>query len=138
MFITRRRGRLNSALPALTDSAVVAKFCKIPRTGLSGSLRRHTGTMAWLDGCVRTRGRPAGSRCHGRDLKEETYLMPTLNRRAAGRRRAWGRGPIILKFDSLERRELLAAAPPRSRRLFARHDRTPPTGVTASRCRARS
>ena len=29
--------------------------------------------------------------------------MPTLNRRAAGRRRAWGRGPIILKFDSLER-----------------------------------
>jgi hypothetical protein len=38
--------------------------------------------------------------------------MPTLNRRAAGRRRAWGRGPIILKFDSLERRELLTAAPP--------------------------
>ncbi len=38
--------------------------------------------------------------------------MPTLNRRAAGRRRAWGRGPIILKFDSLERRELLAGAPP--------------------------
>ncbi len=36
--------------------------------------------------------------------------MPTLNRRAAGRRRAWGRGPIILKFDSLERRELLSAA----------------------------
>ena len=38
--------------------------------------------------------------------------MPTLNRRAAGRRRAWGRGPIILKFDSLERRELLTIAPP--------------------------
>ena len=38
--------------------------------------------------------------------------MPTLNRRAAGRRRAWGRGPIILKFDSLEHRELLTAAPP--------------------------
>jgi hypothetical protein len=66
--------------------------------------------MAWLDGCVRTRGWPDGSRCHGRDLKEETYLMPTLNRRAAGRRRAWGRGPIILKFDSLESRELLSAA----------------------------
>jgi hypothetical protein len=66
--------------------------------------------MARLDGCVRIRGWPDGSSCHGRDLKEETYLMPTLNRRAAGRRRAWGRGPIILKFDSLERRELLAAA----------------------------
>ncbi len=38
--------------------------------------------------------------------------MPTLNRRAAGRRRAWGRGPIILKFDSLERRELLTGTPP--------------------------
>jgi CARDB len=38
--------------------------------------------------------------------------MPTLNRRAAGRRRAWGRGPIILKFDSLERREMLTVAPP--------------------------
>ena len=38
--------------------------------------------------------------------------MPTLNRRAAGRRRAWGRGPIILKFDSLERRELMTIAPP--------------------------
>ena len=25
--------------------------------------------------------------------------MPTLNRRAVGRRRAWGRGPIILRFD---------------------------------------
>ena len=36
--------------------------------------------------------------------------MPTLNRRAAGRRRAWGRGPIILRFESLERRELLAAS----------------------------
>ena len=34
--------------------------------------------------------------------------MQTLNRRAAGRRRAWGRGPIILKFDSLESRELLS------------------------------
>ena len=38
--------------------------------------------------------------------------MPTLNRRAAGRRRAWGRGPIILKFDSLERRDLMTIAPP--------------------------
>ena len=38
--------------------------------------------------------------------------MPTLNRRAAGRRRAWGRGPMILKFDSLEHRELLTAVPP--------------------------
>jgi len=30
-------------------------------------------------------------------------------RRAAGRRRAWGRGPIILKFDSLEKRVVLSA-----------------------------
>jgi hypothetical protein len=35
--------------------------------------------------------------------------MPSHDRRSAGRRRAWGRGPIILKFDSLEKRELLNA-----------------------------
>jgi CARDB len=34
--------------------------------------------------------------------------MPFLDRRAAGRRRAWGRGPIILKLESLERRALMA------------------------------
>ena len=28
--------------------------------------------------------------------------MPSHDRRAAGRRRAWGRGPIILKLESLE------------------------------------
>jgi len=37
--------------------------------------------------------------------------MPSQDRRAAGRRRAWGRGPIILKFESLERRELLTVTP---------------------------
>ena len=35
--------------------------------------------------------------------------MPFHDRRAAGRRRAWGRGPIILKLESLERRALMAA-----------------------------
>jgi CARDB len=35
--------------------------------------------------------------------------MPSHDRRAAGRRRAWGRGPIILKLESLERRDLLTA-----------------------------
>jgi hypothetical protein len=35
--------------------------------------------------------------------------MPSLDRRAAGRRRAWGRGPVILKLESLERREVLSA-----------------------------
>jgi hypothetical protein len=35
--------------------------------------------------------------------------MPSHDRRAAGRRRAWGRGPIILKLESLERRALMAA-----------------------------
>ncbi len=37
--------------------------------------------------------------------------MPSQDRRAAARRRAWGRGPIILRFDSLENRQLLAATP---------------------------
>ncbi len=32
-------------------------------------------------------------------------------RRSEGRRRAWGRGPIILRYDSLEKRELLSGAP---------------------------
>lgn len=36
--------------------------------------------------------------------------MSSHDRRSAGRRRAWGRGPIILKFESLEKRELLSAA----------------------------
>jgi hypothetical protein len=35
--------------------------------------------------------------------------MPSQNRRASGIRRAWGRGPIILKLESLERRDLLSA-----------------------------
>ena len=111
-LITRQARGLNSVQPGLTESAVVTKVCENPGTGLSESLRRQTGPMTCLDGCTRRREWPAGSGCLGRDLMEETYLMPTLNRRAAGRRRAWGRGPIILKFDSLERRELLTGAPP--------------------------
>lgn len=37
--------------------------------------------------------------------------MPSHDRRAAARRRAWGRGPIILRFEPLEGRQLLAANP---------------------------
>ncbi len=37
--------------------------------------------------------------------------MPSHDRRAAGRRRAWGRGPIILRFEPLEGRRLLTATP---------------------------
>ena len=37
--------------------------------------------------------------------------MPSNNRRAADRRRAWGRGPIILRLEPLEGRQLLAASP---------------------------
>ncbi|QEH33492.1 hypothetical protein OJF2_19940 [Aquisphaera giovannonii] len=36
--------------------------------------------------------------------------MSSRDRRSAGRRRAWGRGLIILKFDALERREVMSAA----------------------------
>jgi hypothetical protein len=36
--------------------------------------------------------------------------MPSHDRRSAGRRRAWGRGPIILRFESLEGRQLLSTA----------------------------
>src|SRR6185437_8857414 len=35
--------------------------------------------------------------------------MPSPDRRATGRRRAWGRGPVDLKLESLEGRALLAA-----------------------------
>ena len=38
--------------------------------------------------------------------------MPFHDRRAAGRRRAWGRGPIILKLESLERRALMTTTAP--------------------------
>ncbi len=38
--------------------------------------------------------------------------MPTKDRRAAARRRVWGRGPIILRFEPLEGRQLLASAKP--------------------------
>jgi hypothetical protein len=37
--------------------------------------------------------------------------MPSHDRRAAGRRRAWGRGPIILRFEPLEGRRLPTASP---------------------------
>lgn len=33
--------------------------------------------------------------------------MPSRDRRAAGRRRAWGRGPVILRFEPLEGRQLM-------------------------------
>src|SRR4051812_14450073 len=64
-------------------------------------------------------GRREGSRkagpgpgCHmSHLLKEEKTPMPSQKRRAAGRRRAWGRGPIILRFESLEGRQLLTAPP---------------------------
>ncbi|MFO0892395.1 MAG: CARDB domain-containing protein [Isosphaeraceae bacterium] len=36
--------------------------------------------------------------------------MPSHDRRSAGRRRAWGRGPIILRFEPLEKREVLSTA----------------------------
>ncbi len=36
--------------------------------------------------------------------------MSSRDRRAAARRRAWGRGPIILRFEPLEGRQLMAAA----------------------------
>jgi CARDB len=36
--------------------------------------------------------------------------MPTDQRRAAARRRAWGRGPMILRFEPLEERQLLSTA----------------------------
>lgn len=36
--------------------------------------------------------------------------MPTNRRRADARRRAWGRGPIILRFEPLEGRQLLSNA----------------------------
>ncbi len=36
--------------------------------------------------------------------------MSSHDRRAAARRRAWGRGPIILRFEPLEGRQLLASA----------------------------
>jgi hypothetical protein len=45
-------------------------------------------------------------------LKEEKMPMTPQQRRAAGRRRAWGRGPIILRFERLESRQLLTAATP--------------------------
>ncbi|WP_435019829.1 CARDB domain-containing protein [Tundrisphaera sp. TA3] len=38
--------------------------------------------------------------------------MSSYDRRAAGRRRAWGRGPAILRFEPLEGRQLLSADTP--------------------------
>ena len=38
--------------------------------------------------------------------------MTPQQRRAAGRRRAWGRGPVILRFERLEGRQLLTTATP--------------------------
>ncbi|GAC1475429.1 MAG: hypothetical protein NVSMB9_27940 [Isosphaeraceae bacterium] len=38
--------------------------------------------------------------------------MPTDKRRASARRRAWGRGPMILRFEPLEERQLLSSVGP--------------------------
>jgi hypothetical protein len=38
-------------------------------------------------------------------------MTPQQRRRAAGRRRAWGRGPVILRFERLEHRQLLTTPP---------------------------
>ena len=43
-------------------------------------------------------------------LKEENP-MSFRDRRAAARRRAWGRGPMILRFEPLEGRQLLSTVP---------------------------
>ena len=40
--------------------------------------------------------------------------MSSYDRRAAARRRAWGRGPIILRFEPLEGRQLLATVGPKA------------------------
>ena len=45
-------------------------------------------------------------------LKEEKPPMTPQQRRAAGRRRAWGRGPVILRFERLEGRQLLTTTTP--------------------------
>ena len=45
-------------------------------------------------------------------LKEEKPPMTPQQRRAAGRRRAWGRGPVILRFERLEGRQLLTTPTP--------------------------
>src|SRR3954471_9376232 len=42
--------------------------------------------------------------------RRRSHPMTSQKRRAAGRRRAWGRGPIILRFESLEGRQLLSAS----------------------------
>src|SRR5436190_894664 len=50
---------------------------------------------------------------------------PTDERRAAARRRAWGRGPMILRFEPLEGRPLLAASAAGKPDLVATHFETP-------------
>jgi hypothetical protein len=51
--------------------------------------------------------------------------MPTDKRRAAARRRAWGRGPIILRFEPLEDRQLLTATTPALPDLVGQSFQTP-------------
>lgn len=44
--------------------------------------------------------------------------MSSHDRRAIARRRAWGRGPLILRFESLEGRQLMAAGAARARQVL--------------------
>src|SRR5262249_8462680 len=57
--------------------------------------------------------RPATRLCAGcspcHPFSRRRPAMSSHDRRSAGRRRAWGGGPIILKFDPLERRDVLSA-----------------------------
>jgi CARDB len=84
---------------------------------MDGLKREHARRDGPFGPAVPERSRwRSGSRIAARPDQRETavsrrrlILMPSHDRRAAGRRRAWGRGPIILKLESLDRRQLLSA-----------------------------
>ncbi len=98
---------------ALTDSPGTVMVWKTQGRVENRGMRDASGRLNQAAGSLRSAGpsrRSGFTRKTARAaISRRRPVMPSHDRRAAGRRRAWGRGPIILKLESLERRALMAA-----------------------------
>ena len=111
------------------------KGCREPPAGPSGrvpnAVRGTHRSVLTEAGAVTDPARGVGLGAREPPSQGGEATMPSQKRRAAGRRRAWGRGPIILRFESLEGRQLLATsaqALARSGRGLVRHGAQPRLG----------
>jgi hypothetical protein len=85
----------------LTPRGIRAIFCPDPKEGpCAGASQSKGASFAFRSLAGSTR------------LLKEEKIMSSQDRRAAARRRAWGRGPTILRFEPLEDRQMLSITTP--------------------------